>query len=52
MYIQTDRPIQRLKSDATNGEVVEFSDTGTAQVTQEIGAQMIDRYDAITETDN
>jgi len=49
MYITIDRPIQRLKNEYTNGEFVEFSDTGTAQVTAEVGEQLIDHYDAITE---
>lgn len=49
MYITTDTPLQRLKSKHTNGDVVEFSDTGTAQVAAEIGEQLVENYDAITE---
>jgi hypothetical protein len=49
MYVTTDRPIQRLKSEHTDGEFVEFSDTGTAQVTATVGEQLIQHYDAITE---
>jgi hypothetical protein len=49
MWIQTDRPIRRLKSEHTGGEFVEFAENGTAQVTQAIGEQLIEHYDAITE---
>jgi len=49
MFVQTDRPIQRLKSEHTDGEFVTFSDTGTAQVTEAIGTALLEHYDAITE---
>jgi hypothetical protein len=49
MYITIDRPIQRLKSEYTDGEFVEFSENGTAQVAAEIGEQLIEHYDAVTE---
>jgi hypothetical protein len=49
MYVTTDRPIQRLKSEHTDGEFVEFSDTGTAQVTAEIGEALVENYSEITE---
>lgn len=52
MYLTTDSNTKRLKSDATNGEFVEFSENGTVQVTREVGEQMCKHYDAITEKDN
>ncbi len=53
MWIQTSNSyLQVLKSDATLGERVEFNESGTAQVSREVGESMIDHYDSITEYDN
>lgn len=51
MWIQTDKPTQKLKIPALD-EPVEFSEQGTAQVSQEVGESLIDQFDAITEKDN
>jgi len=42
---------QSLKIDGMD-EPVEFSDTGTAQVEQEVGELLIEQCDTITEKDN
>lgn len=49
MFVQTDRPIRRLKSEHTDGEFVEFSSNGTAQVTEAIGTALVENYSEITE---
>lgn len=49
MYVTISNNTKRLKSEHTNGKVVEFSKNGVAQVTQEIGEQLIANYSEITE---
>lgn len=42
----TNEATQRLKTDWME-EPVEFADTGTAQVTQDVGERLVDELDAI-----
>jgi hypothetical protein len=49
MYVTTTSNTKRLKSEHTDGEFVEFSDTGTAQVSADIGEALIENYSEITE---
>jgi hypothetical protein len=53
MWIQTsNKHLVSLRSEHTNGELVEFNESGTAQVTEAVGESMIDHYDSITEYNN
>jgi len=60
MYIQTsNQQLQSLYNEDLMGDDydppgVEFAETGTAQVTQEVGERLVEHYDSITvkETDN
>lgn len=52
MWIQTEKEaLVRLKSPEID-EIVEFSDTGTAQVPEEVGVALTEKFDSITEKDN
>lgn len=52
MWIQTDNPqTQSLKRPFMDSPV-EFSDNGTAQVDADVGEQLVEELDAITEYDN
>ena len=52
MWIKTDRDGTARLYDAEIDVAVSFSDNGTAQVTDDVGAQLIDRYDAIAAHDS
>lgn len=54
MWIEkpADHPLRRLKSKHTNGTVVTFNDSGSAQVTEEIGQNLIENYEIINEQDS
>jgi len=51
MWIETSKNTNRLKTEATDG-FVEFSENGTAQVSADVGEQLIDNYDAISGTED
>ena len=52
MWIQTDNPqTQSLKLPFMDS-AVEFSDNGTAQVAEDVGEQLVEQIDAISEYDN
>lgn len=52
MWIQTDSDSLVKLSTPEVDETVEFSEQGTAQVSQEVGEVLIDQFDSITEKDN
>lgn len=53
MWIQTDNEnLRSLRSEHTNNVLVEFNESGTAQVEKAVGESMIDHYDSITEYDS
>ncbi|WP_324757095.1 hypothetical protein [Haloarcula montana] len=48
MYVtNTNTATQRLFNSGFMDEPVEFADTGTAQVPQEVGEALVDHYDTI-----
>lgn len=48
MYVtNTNTATQRLFNSDLMDEPVEFADSGTAQVTQEVGEALVNQYDAI-----
>jgi len=49
MWIEIETNTVKLRNEHTNG-VVEFNDSGTAQVSQEVGEALINNYDTITES--
>jgi len=51
MWIKIQGNTQRLKTEATDG-FVEFSETGTAQVSADVGEALIEEYIAISETED
>jgi len=49
MWIETDRETLVRLSTPEIDEVVEFSENGTAQVSEEVAIALIDEYDCINE---
>lgn len=52
MWITLDGATTELRSEHTNGQLITFTKNGKAQVTDEIGQQMIDNYDNVTASDS
>lgn len=51
MWIQTNAATVALHDTEITDEPVDFSSNGTAQVSQDVGEALIEKYDAITTYD-
>jgi len=51
MWIETEGNTKRLQTPETDGFVA-FSENGTAQVSEEVGEALIEKYDAISGTED